>query len=104
MVAHADVKPPQNLNQLLDKLSEASANGGAEVSLADVVEAIGRRSFGPLLLVVGLLATSPITSIPGMPTTFGVLVALIAVQLLLRRDRFWLPRWIASRRMKREKL
>ena len=104
MAAHARTKPPQNLEQLLDKLNEASENGGTEVSIADVVEAIGRRSFGPLLLVVGLLAASPITALPGMPTTFGVLVALIAVQLLLQRDRFWLPRWIAERHMKREKL
>ncbi len=37
-----------------------------------------------------------------MPTTLGVLVALITVQFLLRRSHFWLPHWLLKRRLKRE--
>lgn len=37
-----------------------------------------------------------------MPTTLGVLVALITVQFLLRRRHFWLPRWLLNLRLKRE--
>lgn len=94
---------PGNLEELLEALSTAPNGGEDEVALRDVVEAIGRRSFGPLLLVAGLLAVSPLAAIPGMPTTLGLLVASIAVQLLLRRERFWLPGWLLRRRLSRKK-
>lgn len=85
-----------NLEELLDKIGEARSEGG-RVSLAAVMTAIGRRSFGPLILFAGLVALSPIGDIPGTPTIIGVFVLLIAVQLLLRRDHFWLPRWLLNR-------
>ncbi|HEU4618187.1 MAG TPA: exopolysaccharide biosynthesis protein [Gammaproteobacteria bacterium] len=96
-------KEPKNLEQLLDKLGQAPDEADEKVTVDDILKAVGRRSFGPLLLVTGLLAASPISAIPGMPTTLGVLVALIAVQMLLRRDRFWLPQWIVRRKVSREK-
>ena len=93
---------PNNLRRLLDKLEAAPEEKQDQVTLGDIVEAAGARSFGPLLLVAGLVAASPIAAIPGMPTTLGVLVALITVQFLLRRRHFWLPRWLLNRRLKRE--
>jgi hypothetical protein len=94
---------PTNLEQLLDKLQDASDETADEVTLGGIVETAGARSFGPLLLVAGLVAASPLSAIPGMPTTLGVLVALIAVQFLLRRRHFWLPRWLLNRRLARER-
>src|SRR5262245_25540168 len=92
---------PHNLEQLLDTLAEAPQDEEDHLTLGDIVEAVGARSFGPLLLVTGVLAASPLTGVPGMPTTLGVFVALIAVQLLLRRRHFWLPSWLVRRRVKR---
>lgn len=94
---------PKNLAELLDALGDAPLENQDSVSVDDIVNAVGTRSFGPLLLVTGLLAASPVSAIPGMSTTLGVLVALIGVQMLLRRDRFWLPRWVARRKISREK-
>lgn len=72
------------------------------VSTRLIVESLGTRSFGPLLLVTGLVTLAPIVGdIPGVPTVIGVLVALVAVQLLLGRDHFWLPDWILNRRVQR---
>jgi hypothetical protein len=95
-------KEPRNLEQLLDTLGHAARHADA-VSVDDIIEGAGGRSFGPLLLVTGLLAASPVSAVPGMPTTLGVLVALIAVQMLLRRERFWLPGWIVKRKISRDK-
>jgi hypothetical protein len=92
-----------NLEQMLDRIREA-ADGGDPVSLGMVVEAIGERSFGPLLLMAGVIMVSPFSGIPGMPTIIGLLVLLIAAQLVFRRRHFWLPRWMLRRSMKREKL
>ncbi len=91
-----------NLEQLLDKLGHAPDDGD-KITIGGIVETVGRRSFGPLLLVTGLLAASPLAAVPGIPTTLGLLTAIIAVQMLLRRDRFWLPKWITNRHLPHDK-
>ncbi|SBR46080.1 exopolysaccharide biosynthesis protein [Halomonas sp. HL-93] len=74
------------------------------VSVDDVVQAIGRRSFGPLLLVAGLITLTPIIGdIPGMPTLMAALVLLVSVQLLAGRESFWLPGWMLKRSLSRQK-
>jgi hypothetical protein len=93
-----------NLEQLLDKIGEAEADGDG-VSLDAILEVIGRRSFGPLLLVIGLITLAPVVGdIPGVPTMMGIIVFLVAIQLLLQRSYFWLPRFLLDRSVKREKL
>ncbi len=82
-----------NLEDLLHRVGDA-AEGEDRVSLGAVVEAVGNRSFGPLLLVGGVIALSPLSGIPGMPTIVATLVLLIAIQLLFGRKHFWLPGWL----------
>src|SRR5690606_15941015 len=77
----SDGEQPSSLVEVLDRLEEA-AREQSDIALGAILEAVGRRSFGPLLLVAGLIALSPLSGIPGMPTTVGVLVLIIAVQLL----------------------
>jgi len=89
-------KQSRNLEQLLDHLAEA-ADTRERMSLEIVVEVVGQRSFGAVLLVVGLLLVSPLSGIIGMATTMSIVVALIAVQLLLDREYVWLPRWVLQR-------
>lgn len=72
------------------------------VSVDDVVHAVGRRSFGPLLLVTGLIVLTPIVGdIPGMPTLMALLVLLVSGQLLAGRETFWLPNWMLKRSISR---
>lgn len=95
---------PENLDQLLDRFCSAPARDDDRVTLRCLLEEVGSRSFGPLLLFAGVLMTSPLSGVPGMPTTFSILVLLLCVQLLLRRDHFWLPRWLLERSVARSKL
>jgi hypothetical protein len=53
---------------------------------------VGRRSYGPLLLVIGLFAISPATVVPGMTWLAAALTLLIAGQMLIGMKRPWLPR------------
>lgn len=93
-----------NLEQLLDRIDKDAVEGN-RVSVDAILDAVGRRSFGPLLLVAGLITLTPVIGdIPGVPTFMGVIVLLTAVQLLLRRDHFWLPHWILDRTLPRSKL
>lgn len=99
-----DRKPPKRLNELLDRIHEV-AEGHDEVSMDQVMDAVGRRSFGPLLLLVGIIAVAPgIGDIPGVATVLGIFVLTVSVQLLFGRKDFWLPQWILRRKAKSEKL
>lgn len=76
----------------------------SRVSVNDVLNAVGRRSFGPLLLVAGLITLAPIVGdIPGIPTLMAVLVILTSSQLLAGRRTFWLPRWLLNRSVSRKR-
>lgn len=70
------------------------------VTLGAILDAVGRRSFGVALLVPGLVTLAPLVGdVPGVPTLMAVVVLLSAGQLLVGRDRPWLPRWLLERRV-----
>ena len=98
-----DQEQPNDLEQLLDRIASA-AEKFDEVSLGAIVEEVGPRSFGPLLLMAGLIVASPLTGIPALPTAMSVLVVLVAAQLFLQRDHFWLPQWLLRRSIKQQRL
>jgi hypothetical protein len=92
-----------SLEEMLDRIDEA-ADGADSVSVECIVDALGRRSFGPLLLFAGVVTLSPVGDIPGVPTIVALLVVLIAAQFLAGRERFWLPRWLLNRTITRRRL
>jgi hypothetical protein len=92
------------LDQLLDLIDQTTA-GKKDISLDHIMTAIGNRSFGPLLLLAGLIVIVPILGdIPGVPSTVALIIILIAGQLIIGRDRFWLPEWLLSRSVKHDQL
>ncbi|MCQ4259209.1 exopolysaccharide biosynthesis protein [Stutzerimonas stutzeri] len=93
---------PQNLKTLLQLLEEAG-EPDEPISIEGMLEATGQRSFGALLLIPGLLLFSPLSGIPGLPTFFAVMIGLIAMQLLVGRTHFWLPKWLLNRCASRSK-
>lgn len=92
----APVVTVAGLEDLLERLAEAARREG-RVSVAEMLAAAGQRSFGPLLLVPGLIVLSPLSGVPGLPSAVAVLVLLVAVQLLYRRHHVWLPEWTLRR-------
>ena len=94
---------PNNLEQLLDQIAEL-ADDESRVYMRQVVESVGSRSFGPLLLVIGVTLFSPLSGIPGMAVFAGLFVMLIAVQMLMGRNNFWLPSFILNRSVPQQKL
>ena len=94
--------PPQNLETLLQCLEKAG-EPDQPVTIECMLEVTDERSFGALLLVPGLLVLSPLSGIPGLPSVFAVMVSLIALQLLIGRKHFWLPKWLLRRSASRSK-
>lgn len=92
------------LDELLDQIDAAAAEG-RQTSVRDVVEAVGAQSFAPLLLFAGLVMLAPIVGdIPGVPVMMGLLVILVAVQVILRREYVWLPQWLLKRSVTNDKV
>lgn len=71
------------------------------VRLGVLLNAAGRRSYGPLLLVIGLFAISPATLLPGMTSVAAAITLLIAAQMVLGLRRPWLPRRVLELRVPR---
>lgn len=87
---------PKSVNDILDRVVEL-ADAGDEVKVGDVIEALGGRGFGPLLVVIPLIDISPIGGIPGLPTALALVIVVVAVQLALGRRHLWLPGFIRRR-------
>src|SRR5688500_13340203 len=89
------------LQQLLDRLDKAGT--GQRVDVESMMEAVGRSSFGALLLLGGLVTLSPLDIVPGIPTLIALAVLLVCVQLLAGRRHFWLPAWVLRQSMTRQR-
>lgn len=87
---------PESIEDVLDCVEEAG--GDAErVSVSDIVERIGDGAFAPLMLVPALVIISPASAILGLSSFCGMIIALIALQMVLGRKTLWLPRFILDR-------
>jgi hypothetical protein len=65
----------------------------AKVTLADILNLAGERTFGFLFVLLALPSALPIPA-PGYSVPFGIVMFVLAVQLVWGRRRPWLPqRW-----------
>lgn len=93
----------KDLNGVLDAVE--AAEGSRKVKLGAVLDAVGRRAFGPLLVVASLVVLAPgVGDIPGIPTSIALFTAIISAQVVTGRDELWLPRWLLNRSVKRTRL
>ena len=83
------------LQQLVDRLDKAAT--GERINVECMMEAVGRSSFGALLLLGGMVTLSPLDIVPGIPTLIALAVLIICAQLLAGRRHFWLPKWVLRR-------
>lgn len=78
-----------DLESLLDAISQES--GKSHLTLKELLDVIGHRAYGPLLLLIGLIAISPLTILPGSTSVVAALTLLIAGQMAVGLKRPWLP-------------
>ncbi|MGP1281909.1 MAG: exopolysaccharide biosynthesis protein [Parasphingopyxis sp.] len=78
------------LEDVLDEAIESAR--GDKISLQDMLDEFGMRSFGPVLVMISLVIISPIGSVPGLPIALGAAIVLLAVQIVFGRAHPWVPR------------
>jgi hypothetical protein len=86
----AGTRKVNNLQTLLSSLAERT--DGDNVKVGTLIAAVGRRSYGPVLLLLGFIAVSPITIIPGTSWLVALMTVLFAGQMMLGLERPWLPK------------
>jgi hypothetical protein len=88
---------PASLGQAIAKiLLTAEPNGP---TIGQIIQQIGEKGFGLLFLILALPSALPIPA-PGYSTPFGIMIALLAVQMLIGRKQIWLPKRLCRIRLK----
>lgn len=68
----------------------------ARIALGDIVAELADRGYGLLLLLFALPNCIPVY-LPGLSAVFGLPMAVIAAQMIVGRDRPWLPKALLDR-------
>jgi hypothetical protein len=99
-------RPVRDLSSLLDVIESKVDEDGERttITVREVLEVIGRRAYGPLLLLIGLIAISPLTLIPGSTWAFAALTLALALQLALHKRTPWMPPKVLAMRLPEEPL
>ena len=88
----------ERLSELLDRL--AHEDDSERIAFGDLLEAVGERAFGALILVFSIPAVM-VGVIPGISTLLGLPLLLLSIQLAIGSPRPWLPRSVSARSLER---
>ena len=75
---------------MLDDL-EALTGDRDTVRFGEIIDALGARGFGPLLVTLSAFLILPVGMIPGMPGFVAIVLILIGLHMLIGQDRLWAP-------------
>lgn len=84
-----------DLQGLLDRPGEEG------YTLRTIIDSLGTRGFGVLLFLLSLPSALPVPA-PGYSTPFGILIALLGLQMLVGKSAPVLPGWALSRELSRD--
>jgi hypothetical protein len=94
-------RAPETLVALFDDIAALADSPARDdgVRVGDIMAAIGARSHGPLLLLIGLFSISPATIVPGMTWLSASLALLPSLQMALGARHAWLPKRVLNARV-----
>lgn len=84
------------VDDIFGQLGDATAQREA-VSLETLMETFGRRAYGPVLFILGVITVSPLGAIPGATLLLASIFILLIVQYALRDQPPWLPDFLKKR-------
>jgi hypothetical protein len=93
---------PKSVDEILDRIEEV-AQRDDRVTLGHVIDALGKRSYGPFLIIPALIDISPVGSIPTLPTLLAAVIILISAQVVMGRQSLWVPGFLARRGISAQK-
>lgn len=90
----------QSSKELSHILQNLADNAGEKVSVKDVCDALGERSFGTFLLFFCIPNLAPLP--PGSSAILGIPMVIIAFQIMMGYEKVWLPQRVANHTFSRE--
>ncbi|MEM8504338.1 MAG: exopolysaccharide biosynthesis protein [Cyanobacteria bacterium P01_D01_bin.1] len=99
----ADQLVTQAQNENFSSQLSDSASQSKEVTLDEILSIAGERAFGFLFVLLSLPSALPIPA-PGYSTPFGVLMFLLAAQLIVGREQPWFPESFRKRGFERSQI
>jgi len=87
------------VSELLDFF--VAGHPGERIVLGDLIELLGDRAFGAMLLIFALPNMVPVP-LPGLSTVLGAPMVLFAAQLMLGHPKPWLPARLSKLSIARE--
>lgn len=81
---------------------KAVSGESEKVSVAQILDALDSRSFGLAVLLFALPSVVPMP--PGVPTVVGIILLIVAIQMVIGREDLWLPGILSKRSFDRQSL
>lgn len=84
---------------VLDRLAAAASDPHTPglVTIGELMDAFGHRTWGPFLFVPAAIELSPIGAIPGVPSAIALFVLIVALQMFAGHDHLWVPARLEGR-------
>ena len=83
-----------NLARLLRRLADDGAGNG--LTLHEIRDRLDERAYGLLILILAIPCLVP--GLYGVPQVVGIVIVILAAQLLVGREEPWLPQWVLKLR------
>ena len=94
--------PRETASQILHRLTLGPPDD--EVSFGQMLDALGERGFGLLLMLFALPNLLPFPGVPGVSFVTGMAILFISVQLILAKDEPAFPAWVSHKSFSRAQL
>ena len=94
-------------NQPLERVLETAIEDCDQdkVTIGALLDMFGDRSFGPVIILLGLLVTvPPLGGIPGLPIAVGAIILLFSLQIVLGARHIWMPQFVQKQGIECSKL
>src|SRR5215475_9279129 len=101
-----DAASPHNLRESASQVLQSLTIGNPrdQISFARLLDELGERSFGLLLIVLALPNCLPFPGVPGTSFVTGMAIFYLAIQLILARDEPRFPAWLNRKSFSRQQL
>jgi hypothetical protein len=95
-------EPAPTIAALLDRIRPDP--GTETVALGEVVARSGQRSISAVLLILGVLMVSPLSSVPFLSAFCSLVILMTTAQAFIGRHELWLPMFLSRRSIRAERL
>ncbi|SNS81131.1 exopolysaccharide biosynthesis protein [Tropicimonas sediminicola] len=89
---------PLPLEAMLQDIA-AMAGGREAILFGEMLDALGRRGFGPVLTLAAALTLLPTGMVPLVPAVMGVIMLTTSAEMLRGRREIWIPPWLYRRQI-----